>query len=72
MTTLPFYDPVLVTLHVTCQKHAVAYKLSYNEHNDTWYVAIESPSPTERYVSRDYSDLRDAAELAIKHLEKTP
>ena len=61
--------PLLASLHHKCAAAQVSYSIHWNEHDDSYYVAIQSPSPVERYVSRDYSCLAFCIEGALTHLE---
>lgn len=61
--------PLLNSLQAKCAAAQVSYRIQWNEHDDSYYVAIDSPSPQERYVSRDYSRLAFCIEGAICFLE---
>ena len=61
---------MLDDFHKRCAKAQVSYAINWNEHNDTYYVAIHSPAPTERYVSKDYTYVADCIDGAIAHLKK--
>lgn len=56
-------------LHELCLKQQVGHSLNYNEGSNTWYISINSPSPAEELVTKDYS-LETVLELAIEHMLK--
>lgn len=58
----------LLRLHSACLARQVSYSVHYNEHDGSWYARIDSAAPSERYVSKDYSDLSWCIECAITHL----
>lgn len=60
----------LMELHSECEKKQVSYSVHFNEHDHTWYVDISSAAPSERFCSRDYSQLSWCIEAALKHLRK--
>ena len=62
--------PMLKDFHERCAKAQVSYAISWNEHDDTYYVSINSAAPTERYVSKDYTNVADCIDGAIAHLKK--
>lgn len=57
-------------LHEVCLAHQVSYSIHYDESDHTWYVTLSSPAPAECFVSKNYSELTDAVDPAIEHLEK--
>lgn len=60
---------VLRPLLELCQKHQVSFTVTYNEHDHTWCVTIDSAAPSERYSSRDYSVLEMSVDSAIAFIK---
>ena len=59
----------LNALHAKCASAQVSYAIVWNEHDDTYYVSIDSVAPSERFVSRNYSRLPMCIDVALIHLE---
>lgn len=68
----PFCDRVVAQLDqllALCRHHQVSFALHYNEHDDSWYVSVDSPAPAERFIGKD-TQLAWALDAAIDHLNK--
>lgn len=60
---------LLSRLYYACRKQEVSFHLAYNEHDDTWYVSIDSPAPSERFITKDLHSMRDVIEAGVKWAE---
>lgn len=59
---------IIKELHKLCVSKEVGFTLVFEEGTPTWYVTIDSPAPTERFVSKSRPTIRSAVEDAIEHL----
>ncbi len=69
----PYTEDTLVSLnelHEACQELELSYAIHHNDHNHSWYVSIDSPAPTERFVGKDVSRLEWAIDHAQSHVNK--
>lgn len=57
-------------LHHACRVKSVGFAIVYCEADNTWYTVINSSAPTEEFISKNYSTMEDAIEMAHEWVRK--